>query len=126
MESFIQLTGKVTTLPFERLQCIPNTEISGNVGGKGLVLENGIWGNIPLTEDLVSYSFLYLDDESLRGRTGFNLLVIVLETGTHSRDKNTVVLVLRHEEGYYERVGLLITRHRKAPRLPDSHLVSAG
>ncbi|KAJ9412344.1 hypothetical protein QL093DRAFT_2555813 [Fusarium oxysporum] len=45
MESFIQLTGKVTTLSFERLRCISDTEVSGNAGGNGLVLENDIRGN---------------------------------------------------------------------------------
>ncbi|KAF4332499.1 hypothetical protein FBEOM_13704 [Fusarium beomiforme] len=110
MEPFIRLTGKMTTITFERLQWSTNTEMSENTSIAKRALRDGAWAVLTIAENLVSYLFLYADDESLRGKAGFNLPVIILETGEQSRGKNMVVLVLRQAEGYYERVGALITR----------------
>jgi hypothetical protein len=101
MKSFIQLTGKVTNVSFEFINW------DSFKGHDTQNLENGIWAALPFTNDVMSYSLFYLDDESCEKEKNFYLPAIVLETGIHSQEKNTIILVLRESYGYYKRAGLI-------------------
>lgn len=120
MEPCIQLTGKMTNVSFISIHRTSDTKVSRQGGNDEPALKDGVWAVLPFTGDVVSYSFLYLDDRSLEGETGFNLPVMVLETGARSREKNTVALVLREKYGYYERVGLLKMSNAMKPAAEDN------
>ncbi|RSL78658.1 hypothetical protein CEP52_017612 [Fusarium oligoseptatum] len=124
MERFVQLTGKMINVQFERIHRTSDTQIARNSSHDGLTLKNGFWAILPFTNDVVSYSFLYRDDEALKEETGFTLPAMVLETGIHSQNHITVVLVLRKKNNDYERVGLLRMGNATKPEAGDKSWIS--
>ncbi|RMI97177.1 hypothetical protein CDV36_016259 [Fusarium kuroshium] len=107
MEPVIELTGKMMDVSFQSIDWASDAEDLHREGHDILSLENGMWAALPFTSDVLTYSFFYLDDKSLEEKTEFTLPAMVLETGIRSQKKNSVVLVLREKNGYYERAGLL-------------------
>ncbi|KAH6953947.1 hypothetical protein BKA56DRAFT_237327 [Ilyonectria sp. MPI-CAGE-AT-0026] len=67
---------------------------------------------------------VYTNNESLKEETGFTLPAMVLETGIHSQNNNTVALVLREKNKDYERAGLLRMVNATKPETEDNSRTS--
>jgi hypothetical protein len=119
MEHFIEITGEMTKLSFTHIQWSSELGIK-NAGLDAAKLRDGPWAVLPLTEDLRSYSFLYVDDASMAAERQDELPAIVLEFGKESRDHNIVILVLKEGSRYYRRVGLITLRHKFATTSDDA------
>ncbi|RYC78457.1 hypothetical protein BFJ63_vAg18667 [Fusarium oxysporum f. sp. narcissi] len=80
----------------------------------------GIWAALRFTDNITAYSFFYLDHESLAEKKDFSLPAMILESGTSSKEKNTIILVLQEGKGYYQRAGLIRMASVTSPEAKDS------
>ncbi|KAL6922385.1 hypothetical protein FSST1_006411 [Fusarium sambucinum] len=114
LKHFIQLTGKVIHVPFEFIDW--NNHKEDWTQG----LQKGIWAALRLTDNITAYSLFYPDHESLAEKTDFSLPAMILESGTSSKEKNTIILVLQQGDGYYQRAGLIRMASVTSPEAKDS------
>ncbi|KAL6405417.1 hypothetical protein AUP68_11171 [Ilyonectria robusta] len=69
-------------------------------------------------------TMVYTNNESLKEETGFTLPAMVLETGIHSQNNNTVALVLREKNKDYKLAGLLRMVNATKPETEDNSRTS--
>ncbi|KAH7002994.1 heterokaryon incompatibility protein-domain-containing protein [Fusarium venenatum] len=114
LKPFIQLTGMVIHVPFEFIDW-GNHKENWTQG-----LQKGIWAALRLTDNITAYSLFYPDHESLAEKKDFSLPAMILESGTSSKEKNTIILVLQEGKGYYQRAGLMRMASVTSPEAKDS------
>ncbi|EXL64800.1 hypothetical protein FOPG_18949 [Fusarium oxysporum f. sp. conglutinans race 2 54008] len=114
LKPFIQLTGMVIDVSFEFIDWDNHKEDWTQD------LQNGIWAALRFTDNITAYSLFYLDHESLAEKKDFSLPAMILESGTSSKEKNTIILVLQEVNGYYQRAGLIRMASVTSPEAKDS------
>ncbi|KAF5696280.1 het-domain-containing protein [Fusarium mundagurra] len=114
LKPLIQLTGMVIDVSLEFIDWDNHKEDWTQD------LQNGIWAALRLTDNITAYSLFYPDHESLVEKKHFFLPAMILESGTSSKEKNTIILVLQEGNGYYERAGLIRMASVTSPEAKDS------